>query len=239
MSSRRGAQRGRPPAQEDRNRHETEAPDDLLSRVDGVLLTGSPSNVDPAHYGQVVAHPKLAGLLDPDRDAWTLPTVRLALARGLPILGICRGMQEANVALGGSLYQAVHRTGRHQDHRPPSRMPGAPQYAPAHALAVQPGGVLAQWLDPATAWTVNSLHGQGVDQLAPGAVVEAIAPDGLVEAFSMPATPGFNVFVQWHPEWYSTDDPVSVALFAAFARACADHARRAHATRSSARPQAV
>ena len=196
--------------------------DELLALADGVLLTGSPSNVHPSHFGQPVHD--AAQPLDADRDAWTLPLVPKALAAGVPLLAICRGLQEANVALGGTLHQAVQQIVGFADHRDPPDAPLDVQYGPAHDIEVQPGGVLDGLLG-AGRFVVNSLHGQGVERLAGGARVEARAPDGLVEAFSMPAAPGFNLFVQWHPEWRATDNPVSMRLLAAFGDAC--RARRA------------
>lgn len=191
---------------------------DWLEMADGVLLTGSPSNVDPKYFGQAVRDPSLP--LDPLRDQWTLPLIRLALARGLPLLAICRGFQEVNTAMGGSLHQAVHEQPGLADHRGPSEdLPLAEQYGPFHPVSLSSGGLLADILQ-AEQVMVNSLHGQGVAQLAPGARVEATAPDGLVEAFSFPEAPGFNLAVQWHPEWQAAENPVSMAILRAFGAAC-------------------
>jgi putative glutamine amidotransferase len=197
----------------------------LLALADGVLLTGSASNVHPRHFGQAVHDTSLP--LDEDRDAWTLPLIRAALAQGLPLLAICRGTQEANVALGGSLHQAVQEVAPHADHRAPSGLPAAQQYAPAHALHVQAGGLLAELLGTA-AVRVNSVHGQAVDRLAPGLRVEARAPDGLIEAFAMPEAPAFNLCLQWHPEWQAQSNPVSMAILQAFGQACEQHRQRRH-----------
>ena len=191
--------------------------DELLSLADGGLLTGSPSNVHPSHFGRPVHD--LAQPLDADRDAWTLPLVPKALAAGVPLFAICRGLQEGNVALGGTLHQAVQQVEGFADHRDPPDAPLDVQYGPAHDVDVQPGGVLERLLGTIR-FAVNSLHGQGIERLAEGARVEARAPDGLVEAFSMPAAPGFNLFVQWHPEWRAADNPVSMRLLAAFGDAC-------------------
>ncbi len=191
----------------------------LLDLADGVLLTGSPSNVDPGHYGEAVHDPALP--LDPDRDAWTLPLIRRALARGVPLFAICRGLQEVNVALGGTLHQAVHEVPGRFDHRE-ARSPALEvQYAETHAVAVEPGGKLARWLEPRQ-FRVNSLHGQGVARLAPGLRVEAVAPDGQIEAVSMTDAPAFNLAVQWHPEWEAEHNPVSMRLLAEFGAACAE-----------------
>lgn len=191
--------------------------DQLLDLADGVLLTGSPSNVHPSHFGEDVLNPALP--LDPLRDSWTLPLIRLALARGLPVFAICRGTQEINVALGGSLHQAVHDVPGHDDHRPPQGAPAAVAYGPAHPVTVEPGGVLARlWAEPQ--FTVNSVHGQAVNRLADGLRVEARAPDGLIEAFSVASSPGFSLCLQWHPEWQAIDNPVSRAMLEAFGQAC-------------------
>ena len=191
--------------------------DALLDLADGVLLTGSQSNVHPRHFAQDVHDPALP--LDADRDAWTLPLIPRALARGIPLFAICRGFQEANVALGGSLHQAVQEVAAHQDHRAPKDAPPELQYGLAHDVIVQPGGVLAGVLGAARI-RVNSVHGQGVNRLAHGLRVEAIALDGLVEAFSVVDAHGFNLGVQWHPEWEAASNPVSLRLFGAFGAAC-------------------
>lgn len=192
--------------------------DALIDLADGILLTGSPSNVDPSHFDEDVHDPSL--LLDPDRDAWTLPLIPRALERGLPFFAICRGAQETNVALGGSLHQAVHEIDGHLDHRDPSDEPVDVQYAPAHPIDVVPGGMLARLLGSQRV-QVNSLHGQAVKRLADGLAVEARAPDGVIEAFSKPGAPGFNLAVQWHPEWQAASNPVSMRLLRAFGEACA------------------
>jgi putative glutamine amidotransferase len=190
--------------------------DALLSAVHGVLLTGSPSNVHPSNFGEAVHDPSLP--LDPERDAWTLPLIRLALARGVPLLGICRGTQEANVALGGSLHQAIQEVPGLADHRGSHgdrSAPAAEQYGLAHVVNATPGGLLEGIVGQAT-FEVNSVHGQGVKQLAPGLRVEATAPDGVVEAFTQPAAPGFNLCLQWHPEWQAAGNPVSMRILRAF-----------------------
>jgi len=196
-------------------------PDELegwVALADGVLLTGSPSNVHPSHFGQDVHDSQLP--LDPQRDLWTLPLVRLAVQRGLPLLAICRGFQETNVALGGTLHQAVHEQPGLADHRAPGdEHPIDVQYGPAHAVNVAHGGVLAQLL-PQARVMVNSLHGQGIRDLAPGLRIEATADDGLIEAFSVPTSPGFALCVQWHPEWQAASNPVSMPILTAFGAAC-------------------
>lgn len=195
--------------------------DELLDHADGVLLTGSPSNVHPSHFGEEVYDTTLP--LDLDRDAWTLPLIPRALARGIPLFAICRGFQEANVALGGSLHQAVQEVPGQRDHRGKIDGTAEEQYDFAHEVDVVAGGVLASIVEKHQ-FHVNSVHGQGVKQLAPGLRVEARAPDGLVEAFSMPEAKSFNLCVQWHPEWKAAQNPVSIKLFKAFGAAC--HAYR-------------
>lgn len=203
--------------------------DGLLSIADGILLTGSPSNVHPSHFGEEVHDPSLP--LDPKRDAWTLPIVRRAVATGLPLLGICRGFQEVNVALGGSLHQAVHEQPGLNDHRSDETLPLDEEYGFAHAAQLVPGGFLAQALqglpdsivNPQGEFQINSLHGQGVNRLAPQLRVEALAPDGVVEAVSVadPVHPGaFSLCLQWHPEWQAAHNPVSMRIFEAFGQAC-------------------
>jgi putative glutamine amidotransferase len=197
--------------------------DALLDLADGVLLTGSQSNVHPSHFAEDVRDPSLP--LDADRDAWTLPLIPRVLDRGIPLFAICRGFQEANVALGGSLHQAVQDMPDRHDHRAPPGAAAEVQYGLAHDVAVQPGGVLAGVLaEPRV--RVNSVHGQGVNRLANGLRVEALAPDGLVEAFSVADARGFNLSVQWHPEWRAASNPVSVRLFKAFGAACAAYRDR-------------
>jgi len=207
--------------------------DALLELADGVLLTGSASNVHPSHFDEAVHNPELP--LDPDRDAWTLPMIPRVLARGMPLFAICRGFQEANVALGGSLHQAVQEVPGQHDHRAPSDASAELQYALAHEVIVQRGGVLAGVLDEPRI-QVNSVHGQGVNRLAAGLRVEALAPDGLVEAFSVSDARGFNLCVQWHPEWQAASNPVSMRLFKAFGIACEAYRDRHRVPREETEP---
>jgi putative glutamine amidotransferase len=189
--------------------------DDLLQRVDGILFTGSVSNVEPHHYSGVPSRP--GTLHDPARDATTLPLIRTAVSKGIPVLGVCRGFQEMNVALGGTLHQRVHEIEGHLDHRDDESQPLEIQYGPAHDVILEPGGLLHR-LARADRVRVNSLHSQGVDRLAPDLAIEARAPDGLIEAFRAPKT-AFTVAVQWHPEWQVMESPFSRALFAEFGAA--------------------
>ena len=202
----------------------------LLDQVDGLVLTGSPSNIEPHHYGEALANPQSPA--DPARDATTLPLVRAALARGVPVLGICRGFQEINVALGGSLLQQVHHTPGYADHREPDEADVDTQYGPAHPVRAVRDGRLARIVG-ATEWQVNSLHGQGIKRLADELVAEAHAPDRLIEAYSHRDPSSFLLAVQWHPEWRAADNPVSRALFAAFGDACRAHAAGRHAARAA------
>lgn len=189
--------------------------DALVDRADGVLLTGSPSNVEPRHYGAAQLDP--AQPSDPQRDAWALPLVRAATARGVPLLGICRGLQEINVALGGSLQQALPGSAvTHCGESDEAEI----LYAPAHRVDVAPGGLLHGLLGGRTSFDVNSIHVQGIARLAPGLRVEASAPDGLVEAFSSTAASAFMLAVQWHPEWHAAENEVSRRLLHAFGDAC-------------------
>ena len=188
----------------------------LLDLADGILLTGSPSNVHPSHFDEDVHDLSLP--LDPVRDDWTLPLIPKALARGIPLLAICRGAQEVNVALGGTLHQAVHEVPGMADHRGAAGEPAEVQYAAAHEVDVEPSGLLAGIVGQPR-FTVNSVHGQAVRRLAEGLRVEARAPDGVVEAFTLPEAPGFNLSVQWHPEWRAAENPVSMRILQAFGQA--------------------
>lgn len=194
----------------------------LLARLDGLLLTGSPSNVEPLRYGGLPARAETP--LDPRRDATTLPLARLAVDTGLPLLAICRGHQELNVCLGGTLHQHVHELAGRLDHRSRPDRPVARRYAAAHAVELAPGGILSGLAGGAATAMVNSLHGQAIDRLAEGLVAEAHAPDGTIEAVRVAGARGFAIGVQWHPEWL-LDDPLSGGVFHAFAAAAAGHAR--------------
>lgn len=196
---------------------------ELLQNLDGLLLTGSPSNVEPHHYQGPASEPGMPH--DPSRDALTLPLIREAVDAGVPVFGICRGFQEMNVAFGGSLHQKVHEVGRYQDHRESPDDPVEVQYGLRHKLHVQPGGLLERLGLPETI-EVNSVHGQGINRLGAGLRVEALAPDGLIEAFSVESAPGFALGVQWHPEWRVHEHPAYLALFEGFAEACRAHAQR-------------
>jgi putative glutamine amidotransferase len=198
----------------------------VLRSVDGLLFTGSPSNVEPHHYQGKSS--EQGTLHDPHRDATTLPLMAAAIAAGVPVFAICRGFQEMNVVFGGSLHQKVQDVPGKMDHREDPGKPLDEQYAPAHELHLSEGGKLHELLGTRRI-DVNSLHSQGVDRLGEGLVVEATAPDGLVEAFRVADASAFALAVQWHPEWQVMKNPQSVALFEAFGDACR---QRASETRS-------
>ena len=190
----------------------------LLDRLDGLLLSGSPSNVEPHRYG--VAQSLTPDRHDPQRDNTTLPMIRAALARGLPVLAICRGIQELNVALGGTLHQQVQDLPGRLDHR--SDFDSLEEcYAPRHAVRLS--GHLAR-LVGRTEIEVNSLHEQGLDRPGEGLVVEGVAPDGQIEAVRVENAAGWAYGVQWHPEWNYAGNEVSMAIFRAFGEACRGYA---------------
>ncbi len=191
--------------------------DELLALADGVMLTGSPSNVHPSHFGQNVLNPTLP--LDTARDALTLKLIRATIKAGLPLLAICRGFQELNVAFGGSLHQAVQEVADLNDHREAKDLPVDTQYAVAHSVKLVANGQLAKILG-ADKMMVNSLHGQGIDRLGSGLTPEAHALDGLVEAVRVDEAATFAIGVQWHPEWKVMENPQYLAIFKAFGDAC-------------------
>ncbi|MBM21567.1 MAG: gamma-glutamyl-gamma-aminobutyrate hydrolase [Stappia sp.] len=187
--------------------------DAVLERVDGVLMTGSRSNVHPSLYGGEASERN--GPYDPRRDATTLPLIRRTLERGLPFFAICRGLQETNVALGGTLVGEVQEIEGRRDHRAPEAETQDQRFALAHHVEVRPGGRLADILGEARI-EVNSLHRQAIGRLAKGLAVEATAEDGTIEAVSVEAAPGFALATQWHPEYWVGSDAASARLFAAF-----------------------
>lgn len=195
---------------------------DWLAALDGLLFTGSYSNVEPARYGAPASAP--GTLHDAARDGTALPLMRAAIEAGVPVLAICRGLQEMNVVFGGTLHPLVHEVPGRADHRERKDAPLAEQYAPAHAVRLAEGGLLraalrARGVEAGEA-RVNSLHAQGIARLGDGLAVEATASDGLIEAIRVDAPDRFALGVQWHPEWRFAEDPLSTALLAAFGRAC-------------------
>jgi putative glutamine amidotransferase len=191
----------------------------LLPLVDGVLLTGSPSNVEATHFGAAVL---ATDLLDPRRDKLTMRLVREAIARAVPLFGVCRGLQEINVAMGGSLYQSLHDKEGMLDHREPEDEDLAVQFAERHDVLLEPGSAFAQWAGGTRA-KVNSLHGQGIKRLGEGLVAQAHAPDGLVEGVEVANARAFAYGVQWHPEWRHERHPFYQRTLEAFASACRAH----------------
>lgn len=187
--------------------------DALLARVDGVLFPGSRSNVHPARYGE--AESDRAKPYDPARDAVTLPLMRAAIAEGVPLFAVCRGMQELNVAAGGTLVPEVHEIAGRNDHRAPVHDDQDVRFSIRQDVDVVPGGALADILGAGTV-RVNSLHRQAVGTLGADLAVEAVAPDGTVEAVSVKGARNFALGVQWHPEYWVTTDEPSRKLFAAF-----------------------
>ncbi len=192
--------------------------DALLDHLDGLLLPGSPSNIEPHHYTD---EPSFEGNLhDPARDLTTLNLIPKAIAKGVPVLAICRGFQEVNVAMGGTLYQKVHETPGMMNHREDLEQPLDKQYAPSHSINLLPGGWLQQFAGGADTVMINSLHGQGLKQIGHNLIAEATAPDGLIEAVRLDSQENFLLALQWHPEWKVTENPFYLEIFKAFGAAC-------------------
>jgi putative glutamine amidotransferase len=210
--------------------------DVLLAELDGLLITGSPSNVEPHHYGGRAR--RSDSPCDPARDATTLPLIRRALDLAVPLFAICRGLQELNVALGGTLHQEVHELPGRADHRSDKTVPLAERYAPIHPVRIVPDGMLQRLLEDASTIQVNSLHAQAIDRLADRLSVEASAPDGTIEAVAVRDARGFALAVQWHPEWRVLENPTSRRLFAAFGAACRARQRARHERHGALAPGA-
>ena len=189
--------------------------DDIIAHVDGLLLTGSPSNIEPYHYEGQPSEP--GTLHDPHRDALTLPLAKRAMEQGVPLLAVCRGFQELNVVLGGTLHQKVHEVPGYRMHKENPEDPLEVQYGPSHELNLVEGGLLHS-LAGADKVMVNSLHSQGVARL--------VADDGLIEAFVVDSAPGFTLAVQWHPEWQVLLNDFSTAIFKTFGDACRAYAEQ-------------
>ncbi|HKJ17760.1 MAG TPA: gamma-glutamyl-gamma-aminobutyrate hydrolase family protein [Xanthomonadales bacterium] len=188
----------------------------VLDKLDGLFLPGSPSDVQPHHYGKELEDP--ASWHDAHRDATSFHLIPAVIEAGIPLLAVCRGFQEFNVSFGGSLHQKLRDIPGMLNHREDPDAALDEQYAPSHPVAFTNGGLLHHITNRTTA-EVNSLHRQGIDQLAEGLEVEALAEDGLIEAVTVPDAPGFNLAVQWHPEWKATENPLSMSIFGAFGNA--------------------
>jgi putative glutamine amidotransferase len=195
--------------------------DALLARVDGVMVTGSKSNVNPTLYGGEADEKN--GPYDDARDATTLPLIRRAIERGVPLLAICRGIQELNVALGGTLATEIQEIEGRMDHRAPQSDRQEERFAIRHPVRIREGSCLAG-IFGAGEIMVNSVHRQGIGELAPRLAVEALAEDGTVEAVSVTDARGFAVGVQWHPEYWARSDDASARIFRAFGEAVRAHA---------------
>jgi putative glutamine amidotransferase len=205
--------------------------DSLLATVDGVLITGSSTNVHPSYYGGEASEANEP--YDPDRDATTLPLIRKAIAAGVPLLAICRGIQELNVALGGTLAGEIQEREGVMDHRAPVSDDLDERFAIRQTVSVKPGSCLAG-IFGAGEIKVNSLHRQAVERPAPRLDIEAVAADGTVEAVSVRGATAFAIGVQWHPEYWAQSDDISARIFRAFGNATRDHAARRGAARTAA-----
>ena len=196
---------------------------ELLDTCDGFLLTGGRPNVHPTEYGEeeTPAH----GAFDRDRDAIVLPLVRACVERGQPFLGVCRGFQEVNVAMGGTLWPEIRDLPGRMNHRMPPHGTLEEKFALRHKVTFTDGGPFHRLLGAREVMT-NTLHGQGLKVAGPRVVVDGEAPDGTPEALFVRGAPGFTLSVQWHPEWNADHDPVSRPLFQAFGEACALWAAR-------------
>ncbi|MDN3647770.1 gamma-glutamyl-gamma-aminobutyrate hydrolase family protein [Reinekea marina] len=190
--------------------------DQWLARLDGLFLTGAYSMVDPAHYNEIKVDKQYD--YDAQRDATAFAFVHKAIANNLPLLGVCRGLQDINVALGGSLHQVVQEHPELNDHREDKNATLDEQYAPAHTVTLSENGML-QNIFKAKKIDVNSLHSQAINRVGSGLEIEAKADDGLVEAIRVEGV-SFGLAVQWHPEWKVTENKTQTLLFEAFGDAC-------------------
>jgi putative glutamine amidotransferase len=196
--------------------------DTLLDNIDGVILTGGASNVNPSYYNGGEARDQ--SLLDARRDGVALELVCACVERNVPLFGVCRGIQEMNVALGGSLHQYMHELPGHFDHRRPREKPISVQLGARQRITLTPGGILQGLANGARQVMVNTLHAQGIDRLAKALVVEAVADDGTIEAVRVAESSTFAVGVQWHAEYRTSEHALYRALFAAFGEAVTAHA---------------
>ncbi len=191
--------------------------DAILEKVDGIMLTGSPSNIHPRNYEEAEQDPEF--ILDVERDATILPLIKPTVERGIPLFAICRGFQELNVAFGGSLHPYLNLVGSFIEHREDKSLPIEQRYNKGHNVKLVSGGQLNKLLD-VDSIEVNSLHNQGINKLGDNLIAEGHAEDGLIEAVSVDGSKSFAIGVQWHPEWQSTENPVSTVIFSEFGKAC-------------------
>lgn len=189
---------------------------DVIAACDGFVFTGGRPNVHPKNYGheETEAH----GAFDLNRDALTLPLIRACVEQGVPILGICRGFQEFNVAMGGTLHPEIRDLPGRINHRMPPDGTTEEKFALRHTVALTPGGIFSQIFGEDEV-LVNSLHGQGICEAGPRVAIDGCAPDGTPEAIYITDAPGLAIAVQWHPEWNAAHDEVSKPLFKAFGAA--------------------
>jgi putative glutamine amidotransferase len=195
--------------------------DAILENVDGVMLTGSHSNIHPRNYRESGQEPEFK--LDVERDATILPLIKPTIEQGIPLFAICRGFQELNVAFGGTLHTRLNLVGSFNGHSEDTSLPIEQRYNAAHEVKLVSGGELNRLLDMDSI-KVNSLHDQGIDKLGDNLIVEGHTEDGLIEAVSVEGSKNFAIGVQWHPEWQSTKDPVSTVIFTEFGKACYSYA---------------
>ncbi len=208
------------PALGDRDENGSYTMAELVDRLDGIILTGGRSNIEPHHYEGEPFRPET--YRDPVRDSTTLPLVRAAVDRAVPLFGICRGIQEINVALGGTLHPYLWEVDGKRDHRMPQTDVMEDRFAPRHLVRLTPGGYFEEIAKAAgldSEVMVNSLHSQAVDQPADGLVVEALSEDGVIEAVSLPDAADFVVGVQWHAEFRVLEHPFNRALYKEFGAA--------------------
>jgi putative glutamine amidotransferase len=196
--------------------------DAMLDRLDGIVVTGAISNVHPPHYGEEPTQDHEP--FDHHRDATTLKLIRKVIDRGMPMFCICRGFQELNVVLGGTLETELQRGEGRLDHRAPKHEDLDVRYGPSHKIDITPGGMLEAMLGKREAM-INSIHRQGIKRLAPSLQIEAKAPDGVIEAVSVKGAKAFAFGTQWHPEYKAANNPDSVKLFRAFGDAVRRYAK--------------
>ena len=195
--------------------------DAILENVDGIMLTGSHSNIHPRNYGETAQEPEIK--MDIERDKTILPLIKPTIEQGIPLFAICRGFQELNVAFGGTLHARLNLVGSFIEHGEDKNLPLAQRYNKAHKVKLVTDGHLNKLLK-VDSIEVNSLHDQGVDKLGENLIVEGHTEDGLIEAVTVDGSTNFSIGVQWHPEWHSTEDPVSTVIFSEFGKACYSYA---------------